>query len=47
MTHSIPAVTHLKAQCHKIRNSEHTFLKKSLKSAAKRKKIWTAMATAF
>jgi hypothetical protein len=45
--HSIPAVIHLKSQCHKIPNIEHTFMKKSPKSAVKRKKIWTAMAAAF
>jgi hypothetical protein len=47
ITHSIPGVIHLKAQCHKIPNREHTFMKKSPKSAEKRKKIWTAMAAAF
>lgn len=45
--HSVPAVIHLKAQCHKIPNSEHTFMNKSLTSAAERKKISTAMAAAF
>jgi hypothetical protein len=47
ITHSIPAAIHLKIECHKISHNEHTLIKKSPKSVAKRRTIWTAVAAAF